>query len=772
MRKKLLKIGILIDQLVPGGVQKDAANEVFYLNKFGHKAKLLVLMRKGYLPKYQLFFPKVPTEFLSDNYPILLKNSFKFPIFTFFSTLHILSPLLAPLKTTKGSFDIIVAHGTTTCLTALSLWKKNRIPYIAIINDPMEYILKKVYAQTLLRFFFWLLSPILFYLEKRIIENAKVVVVLSATHLPYIQKKYNVTAQILLPGNFPLTKLPSRRKDYLIASSRWETGKNPDLLLTIMQGLPKTRLVIAGNWTNKKDLVNFRRKIGELNLSSQISLKTDILPRNLTQLYRGALAWIHPNVEAFGLGGFEAASCGCPVVMPAGSGLAQILKDKKDGFFPENASAREFIKPLKMLINSPDTAYQMGKSAWNTLKKDHSWQNHTRQLESLITDSLSIIKVLALETGHAQGTVISGGDKLLEEMSTYLSPNIRLSVVIPKMASWHWRNRPANVTALTESILDKSANSLLVFINYLLRILKTTKIILFSKNKDVIYSSTNVFPDVVPAYFAKLLNPKIKWFARIHHLSAEPHKRPGILLVNLGAYFLQEISMAMLHQKADLIAALNPNLAKILIMRNFPREKLVIVSAGIDIKAWHSTKKWTKTIEAIYLGRLHPSKGIFDLAPIWKKVTNSFPQARLVIVGLGTPPILNRLKRQIKKENLGKNIEILGPLSENQVHRCLNLSKIFLFTDHEAGFGLAATEAMAVGLPTVGYDIGILGNVFKQGFIKIKPFDTDNFAGAIISLLTNHEKFQYLSLKARSEAQKHDWQKVTKNFEKLLINLK
>ena len=176
---KRLKIAILIDQLVPGGVQKDAAYEVSHLNKLGYQAKLIVLMRKGFHPNFLNFFPKIPIQFLSDRFPQLLKNSIKFPIFTFFSTLHLLSPYLAPKFIKRDEFDIIIAHGTTTCLTALSLWKKNRIPYIAIIHDPMEYILKTVYAKTPLRYFFWLLSPILFYLEKQIVKNAKIIAVVS-----------------------------------------------------------------------------------------------------------------------------------------------------------------------------------------------------------------------------------------------------------------------------------------------------------------------------------------------------------------------------------------------------------------------------------------------------------------------------------------------------------------------------------------------------------------------------------------------------------------
>lgn len=772
MSRKKLKIAILVDQLVPGGVQKDAANEVSYLRKFGRDAKLLVLMKRGWRPKYQSFFPKVPTQFLSDSYPEILRNSYKFPVFTFFSTLHVLSPYLAPAKIKPLDFDIIVAHGTTTCLTALAIWKKHRIPYIAIINDPMEYILKKVYSQTPLRFLFWVISPILFYLEKQIIENAKTAVILSEKHLPYMQKSYKITPEILIPGTIPLTKLPTKKQDYLIASSRWETSKNPYLLLEIAKLLKNVPIVVAGNWTDKKDLLSFKKKIDEEKLDSIVTLKTDILPKDLLQLYRGAIAWVHPNVEAFGLGGFEAASCGTPIVMPAGSGLSQILKDKKDGFFLKKTRAEEFARVLSYLIKNPKIARRMGKSAWQAIKEGHSWQNHTKQLEGLIIESIKRLSVVALETGHAQGTVISGGDKLLEEMSTYLTSDISLTVIIPQIASWHWKGKNAKVISLGKTTFDNNATPIAVFINYLLRIVKTSKILLAIKNKEIIYSSTNVFPDVVPAYFAKLLNPKLKWFARIHHLSPSPFRRPGNLLVNLGSNILQELSLYLLHKKTDKVAALNPNLYQTLIKRGFPEDKLLVVTAGINTEKWVAKENSPKKFDGVFLGRLHPAKGAFDLLPIWKQVVVNIPSAKLAIIGHGSSSILRSLKSQIKKSRFEQNIKVLGPLSGEMVKRYLNDSKIFLFTDHEAGFGLAATEAMSMGLPVVGYDIGILGKVFKEGYIKIKPYDTHNFANTLVNLLQNDRKQETLSFAAHLEAQKHDWQKVATNFQKILFDLK
>ncbi len=51
--KRKLRIAILIDQLVPGGVQKSAINEALELKKLDHQVTLFVLVRLNYFYQYE-----------------------------------------------------------------------------------------------------------------------------------------------------------------------------------------------------------------------------------------------------------------------------------------------------------------------------------------------------------------------------------------------------------------------------------------------------------------------------------------------------------------------------------------------------------------------------------------------------------------------------------------------------------------------------------------------------------------------------------------------
>ena len=68
------------------------------------------------------------------------------------------------------------------------------------------------------------------------------------------------------------------------------------------------------------------------------------------------------------------------------------------------------------------------------------------------------------------------------------------------------------------------------------------------------------------------------------------------------------------------------------------------------ISASKSNRKFAS--DAVFVGRLHPTKGIFDLVEIWKKVVNEKPNAKAIIIGGGGINENKKLKSSIKKAHL------------------------------------------------------------------------------------------------------------------------
>lgn len=772
--KRRYKIAILIDQLIFGGVQKIAIEDARNFEKLGHEATLLVLMRKGANKNYKSYAKGVNVKFLSDSYPWPFSKSIKFPIFSFFSTLHILSPFLAPFNIKRGHFDIIVSHGTTTCFTAQGLKFFNNIPYIAFIHDPMNYILKTAYSNSPLRKLFPFMKPLLAYLEKKLIEQSEKVILDSKLHQEFISKTYKIKSIVLPAGTDIPKQITNNDKNYILAATRWEKNKNPELLLKLAKDIPDLNIKIAGSWTSNKQYQEFTKSITENGLTGKISLYPEISENDLKKLYRSARIYIHPIKEAFGLGGLEASANGCPIVIPKGSGVTNYLNNNEDGIFVQNQNYENFLEAVKKLWFNPQLAQKMGISAHQKVKT-LSWKNHTRKLLEIVNTCLTSANttIVALETGHASESYLSGGDKLLEKMAYYFSSSINVKILIPEIGIKHWQEaRLKNVELITlpKTIFDNNPKPFFVFIAYIFRIINSY-LALRKLKIDFVYSSTNVLPDIAPAFLFKLTK-NILWISRVHHLIHPPTKRPGSLIINIVSYLMQSLSNFMMRTKSDKIIALNEVLKNLLIKKNFDPKKLVVLGAGIDFEEIRRSKTVKKLhSDAIFVGRLHPTKGIYDLVDIWNEVTLQKPDAKALIVGGGTLSEINKINGIIKNNNLQKNLKLTGYLPEPELFSALKSSKIFLFTDYEAGWGLAIAEAMAAGLPVVGYNLDIFGNVFKKGYITVPIGNKNIFAEKIINLLDHPNKYNKLKTGALEQARLLSWEKTSREFQKIIENL-
>src|SRR3989344_3573759 len=773
---KKLKIGIVVDQMLTGGVQLAAIEQVKELRKLGHNAKLLILMRKKYPVDFSYLTKDIPHQYLSDSYPPFFRKTIKFPIFNFLSTLHLTSPFLAPKAIKKTDFDILISLGTTTCLTTQAIWHNLKIPYIAVVHDPIVYILDKVYTQTSLKYFFPLLKPVAQFFERSFVKDAINVVTISKVHYDYLKKNYNVEPAILGFGTKPLIKLPPKRGDNLLSFGRWQKEKNPEFLLKLIREIPKSKLIIAGSWNTKQDLDWFTGLVKKENLTKRVKIVHHFTPNELEKMASDARLWLHPHFEAFGLAALEAAGYGLPIIIPEKSGVTEIFKNGVQGFFPTSVSITEYKKYVVKLLKNEGLAYRMGKQAWSQVKQKYSWKKNAEDLLLLIYRSLKPDQkkqILVLEISHALGTPLAGGDKLMEPMAARLTGGYDFTVLVSEVGAKHWRDAlfKKNLEILPKTRFDLGGTPFPVFLTYCIRMFKAVKVILKKyKNMDILYSSTNILPDVLPTYFAKTKLDRATWIARIHHLIPHPFKREGRLIVNTVSFLMQTLSLYMIKNRADIIIALNENLKNELLKMGFPSEKLEVLGAGINFQKIRSQKitKGTFTYDGVFLGRLHYSKGIFDLVPIWKEVVKKIPDSNLAVIGRGAKEFTEFILREAKKAHISKNINLTGYLKDEETLSIMKKAKVFLFTDHEAGWGIAVAEAMASSLPVVGWDIGVLGTVYKKGFIKVPPGNHLKFSQAVINILKDINLMQKLSKMAIDEAKDLDWEKTADKFKIIL----
>jgi glycosyltransferase involved in cell wall biosynthesis len=109
-------------------------------------------------------------------------------------------------------------------------------------------------------------------------------------------------------------------------------------------------------------------------------------------------------------------------------------------------------------------------------------------------------------------------------------------------------------------------------------------------------------------------------------------------------------------------------------------------------------------------------------------------ELKLTIIGDGDQR--NALEAKAKELGISDKVTFVGNIEHEQIFDHLENSDIYVQTSLSESFGYAITEALAVGLPVVAFDVGGIGEVVehnKSGLL-IKPHDTAEFTEAIVSL--------------------------------------
>jgi 1,2-diacylglycerol 3-alpha-glucosyltransferase len=104
-------------------------------------------------------------------------------------------------------------------------------------------------------------------------------------------------------------------------------------------------------------------------------------------------------------------------------------------------------------------------------------------------------------------------------------------------------------------------------------------------------------------------------------------------------------------------------------------------------------------VKILYLGRLEPHKGLFDLLEGFKRLKRRIDSICLLIAGEGS--LTKLVEQQASSET---SIYYMGRLSGERVWEAYAISDVFVLPSHREPWGLVVNEAMASGLPVIVTD--------------------------------------------------------------------
>ena len=284
---------------------------------------------------------------------------------------------------------------------------------------------------------------------------------------------------------------------------------------------------------------------------------------------------------------------------------------------------------------------------------------------------------------------------------------------------------------------------------YVTRTIRAMALLRKLRPGDLMYSTSDFFPDTLPAFLARVFIPQTRWVQRMHHLI--PKRR-------LLQYLAQRISLALIQRRCDLVVVNSNLLCDQLTARGLRRDRIRVNYPGIDLEDYASVPRAEPpNLDAVFLGRLHPAKGVLDFASIWSRVVRQRGTARLGIVGHGMPQIVRDLQALLHKAGLDRSVELLGFLDDAEARRAVAGSRLFISPSYEEGFGMAVLEALALGTPAVVWDLPAYREVFPRGIVRVPEGDEAAFATAIVRLLSDDDSRRALAQDGRDVAQTYSW---------------
>jgi len=381
-----MKIGVVIDRLNVGGVEKIAIEEVKALRKLGEDARLVVLREKAVVENaFPDLLHGVPIVYLDRRLPRVLRFSFQFPIFHFFSSFHLTYPVLLPFVLQRNEYDYFIVHGTYTILSAASIKKWRGIGFSAFIWDPSSYILKRVYAGKFLVPLSRILDQLAISLDKYIINNMDVVLVGGTAHNAFIhQINPHKNISIIYPSVHPSRRL-KKKEPYVLVVTAWKRGKNPEYLLDLVKKIPGMRIKMVGKWIDPLYKEEFESVVREHKLTEQIEVVGEVTESQLANIYSHAQVLLQTNDDrGFGMPALEAAAHGTTFIIPNGQGVCSLFTEGEDGFYTKEQDTEVIISRLKLVMDNPKLATKMGVSAWNKTTNTYSWKEHATRLMQVI----------------------------------------------------------------------------------------------------------------------------------------------------------------------------------------------------------------------------------------------------------------------------------------------------------------------------------------------------------------------------------------------------
>ena len=170
----------------------------------------------------------------------------------------------------------------------------------------------------------------------------------------------------------------------------------------------------------------------------------------------------------------------------------------------------------------------------------------------------------------------------------------------------------------------------------------------------------------------------------------------------------------------------------------------------------------------IFLGRIHPKKGLERLLTILPEISRRHPSIFLIIAGDGEQSDVRNLKNLVQSRNLSPHVLFTGMVEGQAKWSALACAEVFILPSRQENFAISVAEAMHSGVPVV-----ITNKVNSWPFVEKAQagfvVEEDNaelgIAERLDELLSEPDKARCMGSRGKNFAKEYfSWSRVTKDM--------
>lgn len=192
--------------------------------------------------------------------------------------------------------------------------------------------------------------------------------------------------------------------------------------------------------------------------------------------------------------------------------------------------------------------------------------------------------------------------------------------------------------------------------------------------------------------------------------------------------------------------------------------KIKVIYLGID-KIYKKIDIKKEDI-ILYVGSVNERKNLVGILKAFMSLKINY-KLILVVNFFDNFYINDELKKLLYIAKNNNKIEFLQDISNDELIKLYNKSKLFVFPSFYEGFGLPVLEAMACGTPVIASNVSSLPEVGGDAVVYCNPYDIVDIKNKIEMVLNNENLQEEMIEKGLKRAQEFTWEKASEEHIKV-----